>query len=726
MGWAMKRLPLYLSIFSVFAATLFASPPALAEEPNLIANPSVEATTSTGVPANWTQSKWGTNTAVLQHKAEGHTGSRSMYVSMTSRTDGDAKWMHDNVTVKPNTSYKYTSWYKSNISTEIVVQYTSTTGVVSYVYLNTISPSTSWQTITANFVTPANVAKASVLHLVAQVGWLQTDDYSLTGPATTTPPPANPTNLIANSSFETATSGAPTAWYKNNWGTNNAQFTYENAGHTGTKSAKVTIGSYTSGDAKWYAEPSNITPNKGYTYKDYYKSNVATRVVVAFIDASNIYTYQELAGAPASSTAWAQYSATFTAPANAAKVSVYHLIDKVGNLTLDDVSLTANSTTTPPPTPTIPNASLETAAGTQPANWQKNSWGTNTPTFQYVNEGRSGTKSAKITMNNYVDGDAKWFFDPITSLQPGSQYRFTTWYKTNVTPHAVAMFNMSDGSEQYFGMPITQPSGNTTQWQQYSDTFKVPLGTVSVSVFLYIDQNGWLQTDDYSLTPYTPTGFNRALLSMTFDDGHEENATTALPILNQHNLKTTQCFATSFIEGQSQQVINGALAFKNSGHEICSHSVNHPYLTTVTPSNLTYELQHSKQYLEGLTGQPVPNFASPYGDYNGAVNTEIKKHYRSHRTTDEGYNSKDNFAPYSLRVQNILSTTTAEQVAAWITEAQANKTWLILVYHRIGNNPGEFDSTQAMFEKHVQKIVSSGVIVKTTNAALDELTSQLP
>lgn len=722
----MKRLILFLSIFTFGAVTTLTTHPAnAAEPPNLIANPSVETTSSTSTPANWTQSKWGTNTTTFQHKAEGHTGNRSLYVSMTARTDGDAKWMHDAVTVQPNTTYTYTSWYKSNINTEIDLQYTSTSGAVSYVYSKTIAPSTSWQALSTTFVTPANVSKVTVLHLVAQPGWLQTDDFSLTGPAVT-PPPVDTSNLIANNSFETANGTAPASWYKNNWGTNNAQFSYETTGRTGSKSAKVTIGSYTSGDAKWYAEPSNITPNKSYSYTDYYKSNVATRVVVAFIDAANAYTYQELATAPASSTAWGQYSGTFTTPASAVKVSVYHLLDKVGNLTIDDASLVA-STSTPPPSTLVPNPSLETAVGGQPANWQKNSWGTNSPTFEYVNNGHTGSKSAKITMANHVDGDAKWYFDPITSLQPGSQYRFTTWYKTNITPHAVAMFIMSDGSEQYYGMPIVQPGTNgATQWQKYSDTFDIPLGAVSVSAFLYIDQNGWLQTDDYSLEPYAPTGFNRALLTMTFDDGHEDNATTALPILNQNNLKTTQCFATTFIEGQSQEVINGVLAFKNSGHEICSHSVTHPYLTTVTPSVLTYELQHSKQYLEGLVGQSVVNFASPYGDYNAAVNTELKKYYRSHRTTDEGYNSKDNFAPYSLRVQNILSTTTAEQVAAWIAKAQANKTWLILVYHRIGDNPEEFDSTQAMFQKHVQKIVSSGIVVKTTNAALDEITPQLP
>jgi len=715
-----KRATLYLLTLILLASTVLNALPVSAAEPNLIANASVETANGTN-PANWTSNKWGTNTTTFEYKNEGHTGTRSLYTSMTARTDGDAKWIHDAVSVAQNASYTYTSAYKSSVATEIDLQYTSTTGVVSYAYVGTIAPSAAWQTLSTNFVTPAGTAKVAVMHIVAATGWLQIDDFTLN--TTVVAPPVDQDNYILNNSFETANGTTPASWYKNNWGTNTSAFSYENTGRTGTKSAKVTVSAYTSGDAKWYAEPSAITASKSYLYRDYYKSTVATRVVVAFIDAAGNYTYQELAAAPAAATDWIQYSATFTAPATAVKASVYHLIDKVGSLTIDDTNLyVALPTSTDP---VVPNASLETANGANPANWQKGSWGTNTPTYSYANDGHTGTKSTKITMSNYVDGDAKWFFDPITSMQPGQQYRFTTWYKTNVTPHAVAMFIMADGSEQYFGMPITQPSGSTTAWQKYSDTFSVPAGAVSGSVFLYISQNGWLQTDDYSLSTYHPNGFSRPLLTMTFDDGHEENATNALPLLNQRGLKSTQCFATSFIEGQSQQVKNGVLAFKNSGHEICSHTVTHPFLTTVNPATLTYEMQHSKQYLESLVGQPVTNFASPYGDYNAAVVTEAKKFYRSHRSVDEGYNSKDNFNAYNIRVQNILDTTTAAQVTDWIAHAKADKTWLVLVYHRIANDPGPYDSNISVFTQHLNAIVSSGITVKTTNEALNEVSTQL-
>ncbi|MET0979957.1 MAG: polysaccharide deacetylase family protein [Candidatus Saccharimonadales bacterium] len=735
----MKRKTLYLSFVALLIGAVAGILPVFAAGTNLLGNESVETAETAAKPLKWTANKWGTNTANLQYATNGKTGSRSLTVEMTAQTSGDAKWMHDAVAIKPNTSYTYTSAYKSSVATEIDLQYTDTSGNVSYAYVTTVTPSTNWATVSAKFDTPANAAKVVVMHIIHTKGTLQTDDFSLAETnATSNPtPPVTPPvpdehaehNLITNGSFETANGDTPAGWYKNSWGGTTATFTYGATGRTGARSASVNVTAHTGGDAKWFAETVPVTATKSYIYRDYYKSNVPTRVVVAFVDAANNYTYQEIAGAPASITNWNLYSATFTAPATAVKASVYHVVDRIGTLTIDDATLEVALPTPAIHTVSIPNASLEATspAATAPLNWRASKWGNNTAVHEYMNEGRIGSKSAKVTVSNYVDGDAKWYFDPISSIKQGQQYRATIWYKTNVSsPRAVAMFMMADGSEKYFAMPVARPSGSITMWQQYTDTFSVPAGAVSASVFMVINQNGWLQTDDYSLTEYSPNGYSRPLLTMTFDDGHEENQSTALPILNQYGLKTTHCFATSFIEGHSQSVINGVLAFQKSGHEICSHTVSHPFLTSKVGADLTYELQHSKQYLESITGKPVVNFASPYGDYNTNVVSEIKKYYRSHRSVDEGYNSKDNFNAYNLRVQNVLDTTSASQIAAWIAQAKLNNTWLILVYHRVANDPGPYDSYINVFAEHAKTIKDSGIAIETFNDALNEVTAQQP
>lgn len=532
------------------------------------------------------------------------------------------------------------------------------------------------------------------------------------------------TNLIANPSAENGTT-TPNNWVKNNWGQNTATFTYvKTEGYQSTRSVKVQLANFVSGDGKWYFNAVDVQPNTDYTFTNWYKANVKSKMVAVSYDGVNTPTYFDInTNVVASAAAWKQATAKIKTLANTKKLSVFHVIERNGWLQLDNASLTRDEVVPPAPVNFVPNASLETADASSPAQWLTNSWGVNSPTYEYVSGGRTGNKSVKVTMSNYQDGDAKWFFEP-QALERGKDYKFSAWYKTNTTPQVVVRYIKDNGSESYYGLPAPQPDG-TANWQSYSDTFSVPSDTAKVTVFFFLTGNGWVQTDDYSVTPYQPSGFTRPLLTLTFDDGFEENVNTVLPRLNAAGIKSTQCYATQYVEGMPGQPEN-VLAFKNAGHEICSHTVTHPALTSLSASQLTYELMHPKQYLETLTGLPVTTFASPFGDYNAAVNTEIKKYYRSHRTTDEGYNSKDNFNAYRVRVQNMQATTTLAELQGWINKAKADKTWLVLVYHRVTpGTPDQFDTKESDFVQHMNAFTGSGITIKTYNTALDEIIPQL-
>jgi peptidoglycan/xylan/chitin deacetylase (PgdA/CDA1 family) len=789
---------------------------------NLIPNPSVETIdpANSAKPQSWTTAKTGTNTTAFNYLTTGHSGGRSLRVQMTQRTSGNAKWYFTPINVTPGATYTYTDWYQGNISSHIQASFTNTTGTIINIESPNIAQSTTWKQASFSFVAPANAKTLVVYHYINLLGQLATDDFDIEaaaaptaptvnitspvnnatvsgtqlvtasasdnkaiasvqlkldginlGPVLTaspytyswdttsasngshnltavatnssgltttsgtvtvnvqnsTTPPSTGSNLISNPSFEASDGTNPTGWSADRWGTNTAQFVYANTGRTGSRSATINMTQFTSGDAKWDATPVNITAGKTYIYNDYYTSNVQTRVIAAFIDGNGNYSYQELAAA-ATAPGWTQYAAEFTAPSNASKLVIFHLIDKIGSLTIDDVSLIEYTPPVPVPGSYIANPSVETAdpANSQlPAGWNHSSWGNNTTTFQYMNEGHTGNRSVKATISNYNDGDAKWYFNPIKSLVPGSQYRFTTWYKTNTIPHAVAVFLDTQGNEHYFGMPNPQPNGSTTQWQLYTNTFDVPSYAVSATVFFLVPGNGWVQVDDQSLSPYSPVGWNRPLVSLTFDDGYEENVSTVLPTLDKYGFKSTQCYETQDIEGVPG-ASNMVLSFYNDGHEICAHTVTHPFLTTLTTAQVDYELSHSQQVLQGITGTPVRDFASPYGDYNQSVDTEIAKYFRSHRTVDEGYNSKDNFDIYRLRVQNMTPNTTLQEFQYWLDKAKATNTWLIIVYHRVTTGtPEAFDSTKAQFDSQMQALSASGLTVKTWSSALDELTSQL-
>ncbi|MER7007407.1 polysaccharide deacetylase family protein [Dactylosporangium sp. NPDC000555] len=694
---------------------------------NLVANPSVETAASATLPVAWQTGGWGTNTTTFGYLNTGHSGTRSVKVQTTSYTDGDAKWYFTPVAVTPNATYTFSDYYQATVSTRLVAQFTTTGGGLSYIELNPVpaTTGTAWGQTTQAITAPANAQSVTVFHMLDKVGSLTIDDVSLT--AGTTPPP--PAELIANPSVEVASAtnpSQPDGWTSGVWGSNTAAFSYLTTGHSGSRSVKVTLSNYTDGDAKWYFTPVAVTPGGRYAFSDWYQSDVQTELIAQFTRSDGSVYYQSLTAVAASST-WKQITCAVSIPADVDKVSVFHVLAANGSLTLDDASLTVAGGGPAPSNP-IPNPSVETADGSSPAAWSTGRWGNNTASFDYVNEGHTGSRSVKVTVSNYTDGDAKWIHQA-QPLQPNKQYRFSVWYKTNTQPHVVAQFNRSNGTAAYSGLPLPLPAANAaTTWQQYSDTFTVPSDAGSVSVFVFLNSNGWLQTDDYSLEPYTPTGFNRPLVSITFDDGYTDNLTSALPLLQARNFKSTQCFITQSIEGVPGGPEN-VLAFANAGHEICSHTVTHPFLAQLPGAQLDHELTHSQQYLQQLSGQAVRNIASPYGDYNATVLNEVKKYYGSHRSVDVGYNSKDNFDIYRIRVQNVGLTTTLAEVQSWLDQAKASNTWLVLVYHRIvpggQTADGEHDAYQADFEQQLNAIRDSGLTIKTYNAALDELTAQL-
>ncbi|MFC4045934.1 polysaccharide deacetylase family protein [Dactylosporangium siamense] len=694
---------------------------------NLIANPSVETAANATTPTAWQTGAWGTNATTFSYLSTGHSGTRSVKVQTTSYTDGDAKWYFAPVAVTPNATYTFSDYYQATVSTKLIVQFTSAGNGLSYTELAPAPATTgaAWGQATRTITAPADAQSVTVFHLLDAVGTLIIDDVSLTG-ETTAPPPVE---LVANASVEVASAtnpGQPDGWATGAWGGNTATFSYPTTGHSGSRSVKVTLANYTDGDAKWYFNPVTVTPGVSYSFHDWYQSGVETELIAQFTRPDGTSYYQSMATVPASS-AWKQATSSISIPSDVNKLTVFHVLAANGSLTLDDASLTVAGGTPIPGNP-IPNASVESAAGTGPAAWETGAWGGNTATFSYPTTGHSGSRSVKVTVSNYTDGDAKWIHQA-QPLVPNKQYRFTAWYRTNTQPHVVAQFNHHDGTAAYLTLPLPLPAANAaTTWQQYSDTLTVPGDAASVSVYLLLSSNGWLETDDYSLEPYTPAGFNRPLVSLTFDDGYEDNVTSALPLLQARNFKTTQCFITETIEGVPGGPAN-VMAFANTGHEICSHTVTHPFLTQLSGAQLTNESTHSQQYLQQLTGQAVPNIASPYGDYNANVLNQLKLSYRSHRTVDAGYNSKDNFDIYRIRVQNVDLTTTSAEFQSWLDQAEATNTWLVLVYHRIvptgASADGDYDTNQAAFEGQLNALRDSGLTVKTYNAALDELVPQL-
>jgi peptidoglycan/xylan/chitin deacetylase (PgdA/CDA1 family) len=630
-------------------------------------------------------------------------------------------------------------------------------------------------------------------------------------------------NLVSNPSVETISptnNTLPDSWLTGSWGTNTATFAYETVGHTGSRSVKVNMTSYTSGDAKWYFSPQAVTSGSTYTYSDYYQSTTATSTVAQFDNGSGTYQYQNLNTNIATSSDWAQTTATFTVPSGFKNVTIFHLISAVGTLSIDDVSLAqlvvsaptvnvtspaANATVTGSVTllanasdtngiasvqfkvdgvnvglavtkmpystiwdstaatngshtitatatnstgvsttsasisvtvnnaisnNLVPNSSVETANTTNsksPLNWQSGKWGTNTTTFSYLTTGgHTGARAVQVSTTNYTSGDAKWFFNPI-SVTTDTQYSFSDYYKATIASEVDAVFDMSDGTTVY--QIIGLPEASSTTWANFTTTFTIPQGAINMTVYHLIHGRGTLTVDDESLQKYTPVGFNRPLITLTFDDGYEDEYTQALPLLQKYGYNSTQFIVTGLINTSNYMTVSELQALAASGSEIASHTVTHTNMLTETAAKYISELSASQLQLQTWIGTPVTDVAFPYGLYNKAIINQTKIYYAASRGVEYGLNSKDKFNAYDIKVQNIYNTTTTAQVADWVAQAQTTKTWLVLVYHSIDAansiNSGAYNVTPAQLDSQLLTIKNSGVTVLTMQQALVEIKPQL-
>lgn len=379
-----------------------------------------------------------------------------------------------------------------------------------------------------------------------------------------------------------------------------------------------------------------------------------------------------------------------------------------------------------------------------PEDWSPYTWGTNSTTFSYSNSGYGGSGSLEVNVTSYTSGDSKWAFNPVPVTQD-VQYKFSEYYESNINTQIEAVFNMSDGSIVY--QLIGQPQASST-WTNFTTEFSAPLGTVSMTIYHLVQSVGTLTTSDFSLTPYTPTGFNRPIVTLTFDDGYVNQYTETLPLLKQYGFDSTQFIITNEIGQKGYLTNSDILALFQDGNEIASHTVTHSDLTQETPSQVTNELSSSQTTLESIInggstnsrggrGTPtqitnkVTDFAYPYGLYDNSVTAAVEQYYGAARGIEDGLNSKDNFNRYDLKVQNIFDTTTTAQVADWIAQAQATNTWLILCYHSVDpnvNNPvdsGIYNITPAQLSPQLAAIKASGITVETMSQALNEITPQL-
>ena len=132
-----------------------------------------------------------------------------------------------------------------------------------------------------------------------------------------------------------------------------------------------------------------------------------------------------------------------------------------------------------------------------------------------------------------------------------------------------------------------------------------------------------------------PGGKWKALV-MSYDDGHVQDR-GLVSIFNAHGIKGSFHLNSNSLDYDTF-VTKAELAALYAGHEISSHTVDHPYLDTCPESSIRWEIETDRAVLEPLAGHAIRSLSYPFGAYNNLVLSTLRSlDVNSARTTKNAW-----------------------------------------------------------------------------------------
>ena len=130
-----------------------------------------------------------------------------------------------------------------------------------------------------------------------------------------------------------------------------------------------------------------------------------------------------------------------------------------------------------------------------------------------------------------------------------------------------------------------------------------------------------------------PYGKKKAF-NVTYDDGVLQDI-RFVELLNQYGLKGTFNLNSALIENEFEWIHEKGCVVKRlktdavkslyAGHEVASHTLNHPYMHDLSKEGVIWELAQDKRTLEALFGEEIKGFAVPFDYYSDLIEECVKE-----------------------------------------------------------------------------------------------------
>lgn len=230
---------------------------------------------------------------------------------------------------------------------------------------------------------------------------------------------------------------------------------------------------------------------------------------------------------------------------------------------------------------------------------------------------------------------------------------------------------------------------------------------------------GKLSLETSAVVPYFqnyPTiaqTFDQSFITLWFDDAWLSQYMAAYPKLKTLAFPGTVAVPVNAIETTNYMNWAQLRTLQKNGWEITNHSLSHDCtMQTWNREKVVSEYEISKLTLwkNKLTSDI---FVTPCGVDGSLMRGEAKRAFLGYRTVDPGFNDLTNLDFNNLKVKNIDSEVSVDDIKQWIDDAKQSRSWLILVFHRVGENSS--DLTDESFNMRTEDFEAILEYIKLSN-----------